>query len=253
MSDILDQVLHKRMMKRWARIARDADALDLENLRAIRGRAREIRRRLDRVLFVADGRLTLPLIGSNAIQRPLGCDWAYRPEIWRGPITPVGAVAVDSRTPVGDEAQVYHDCERSELTYRQIRNNRAEDIAPFGFRMDVFRFDGSFLSLAIDLPAEAADGLTRRHIIRFSTAVELEKPLEIYARLNIRHGPNTEQMVRQLDLSEDELTVEFDLAYAKISEKRVEKLWLDIIFEGPEMNQIILRDVTLSRRPRAEI
>ena len=47
--------------------------------------------------------------------------------------------------------------------------------------------------------------------------------------------------------------VEFDLAYSKINEKRVEKLWVDLIFEGPEMNQIILRDVTFSRRPRAEL
>ena len=47
--------------------------------------------------------------------------------------------------------------------------------------------------------------------------------------------------------------VEFDLTYTKINEKRVEKLWIDLIFEGPEMNQIILRDVTVSRRPRAEL
>jgi hypothetical protein len=30
-------------------------------------------------------------------------------------------------------------------------------------------------------------------------------------------------------------------------------MWIDLIFEGPEMNQITLRDVTLSRRPRAEL
>ena len=30
-------------------------------------------------------------------------------------------------------------------------------------------------------------------------------------------------------------------------------MWVDLIFEGPEMNQIILRDVTFSRRPRAEV
>ena len=47
--------------------------------------------------------------------------------------------------------------------------------------------------------------------------------------------------------------VEFDLAYTKLNEKRVEKLWLDLIFEGPEMNQVTLRDLTFSRRPRAEL
>jgi hypothetical protein len=41
------------------------------------------------------------------------------------------------------------------------------------------------------------------------------------------------------------------LAYSIINEKRVEKAWIDLIFEGPEMNQVILRDLTFTRRPRA--
>jgi hypothetical protein len=81
----------------------------------------------------------------------------------------------------------------------------------------------------------------------------VEKPLEIFARLNIKHGPNIEQIVRELPMMGEEVMVEFDLAYTKINEKRVERLWLDLIFEGPEMNQITLRDVTFSRRPRAEL
>ncbi len=67
------------------------------------------------------------------------------------------------------------------------------------------------------------------------------------------HGPNVEQIVREMPLNAQEVMVEFDLGYSKMNEKRVEKLWIDLIFEGPEMNQIILRDVTLTRRPRAEL
>ena len=47
--------------------------------------------------------------------------------------------------------------------------------------------------------------------------------------------------------------VEFDLAYSNMNERRVEAAWIDLIFEGPEMNQIVLRDLTFSRRPRAQI
>ena len=89
--------------------------------------------------------------------------------------------------------------------------------------------------------------------MRLETSVETEKPLEIFARLNIRHGPNTEQIVRELPAGDGEAWIEFDLAYTNINERRIDRMWLDLIFEGPEMNQIILRDVTLSRRPRAEI
>jgi uncharacterized protein DUF6478 len=126
-------------------------------------------------------------------------------------------------------------------------------MAPFGLRMDVFRFDGSFLSLVIDLPEKATEGLKKTHLIRLNAIVEVEKPLEIFARINIKHGPNTEQIVRELPLDQQDVTVEFDLAYSRLSEKRIENAWLDLIFEGPEMNQVVLRDLTFARYPRAEI
>ena len=119
-----------------------------------------MRRQLDRLIHVAEGRLALPVIGSNAIPRPLGTDWAWRPDLWRGPIAGAGLCVgrqQDSCSATG--ITVFHDCRRSELTVRQIRNTREADLAPFGVRMDVFRFDGSFLSLVIDLPDEAARGL----------------------------------------------------------------------------------------------
>jgi hypothetical protein len=93
----------------------------------------------------------------------------------------------------------------------------------------------------------------RCHLLRMEVIVEVEKPLEIFARLNVRHGPNTEQIVRELPLSDDKIMVEFDLAYTKLNEKRVEAMWIDLIFEGPEMNQVTLRDLTFSRNPRAEL
>jgi len=253
MNSIIDRVFHKRVLRRWGRTVRRAQTADLLTLRAMRTRAKEIRRRLDEVLYVADGRLTLPLIGTNAIQKPLHADWAYRPELWRGPLNPPGMAAIETKSMIGSEVTLYHDCRVSELTIRQIRNSREEDLAPFGLRMDVFRFDGSFLSLVIELPDDAVIGLQRLHLVRFTAVVEMEQPLEIFARLNIKHGPNTEQIVRELPLNEEEVVVEFDLAYTNLNEKRIDRVWVDLIFEGPEMNQIVLRDVTLTRRPRAEI
>jgi uncharacterized protein DUF6478 len=250
---LIDGVFHRRVLRRWNRAARSADRQGFEALRTLRTRAREIRRHLDRVIHVAEGRLTLPAVGSNAIVKPLYTDWAYRPELWRGPVSPLGMVAVESKTEYGQEVKVFHDCKITELTLRQVRNSRESDLAPFGLRMDVFRFDGSFLSLVVELPDSAVQGLERRHLIRLTVVVEVEKPLEIFARLNVKHGPNVEQIVRELPLGEDEVLVEFDLAYTKMNEKRLERIWLDLIFEGAEMNQIVLRDVALTRRPRAEM
>lgn len=248
----LDRLLFRRALARWSRRA-DTPGMALSELRALRGVARQTRRQIDRVLHEAEYRLALPVIGSNSFRRLPGTDWAWRPDLWKGPIPVPGMASVQGRSLISAGTTLFHDCRRSELTVRQIRNAREEDVAPFGFRMDVFRFDGSFLSLVLDLPEEAAQGLKLRHLIRLDAIVEMEKPLEIFVRLNIKHGPNVEQVVRELPLSGDEMMVEFDLAYTRVNEKRVEKLWIDLIFEGPEMNQVIIRDLTISRRPRAEL
>lgn len=252
-SRLMERFLNRLATARWKRRARDAETCDLERLRDLRNQGRELHYALRRLSFVAQSRLALPLIGSNAMQLPLYTDWSYRPEIWRGPIVPRGGAAVPSKTPIGSEAVLYHDCSDSELTFRQIRNSAESDLAPFALDLDVFRFDGSFLSLSIALPSDVLDGLGKRHIIRLDTVTKTEYPIEIFARLNIKHGPNHEEIVREIPKDGENVFVEFDLAYTGLDEGRVEKLWLDLIFEGPQMNQILLRDVTLSRRPRAEL
>jgi len=249
----LMKLLGKRVRAYWAQAARAAPTADLATLRRQRGEARILRQKLDELTYVADSRLALPRLGSTSFPRPVGTDWSWRPQLWRGALPVGGMASVPTRTPLGEEVTVFHDCQVSELTLRQLRNKREADLAPFGLRLDVFRFDGSFLSLVLDLPQAACDGLRKRHLIRLDVIVEMEKPLEIFARLNIRHGPNTEQIVRELPLHEAQVMVEFDLAYTKLNEKRIDSMWLDLIFEGPEMNQVTVRDITFCRIPRAEL
>ncbi|MBY6164504.1 hypothetical protein KUW14_01480 [Pseudooceanicola nitratireducens] len=257
---LLDRWRTQAELRRWKTTARAARTMPLSDLRATRARARSLRQPLDDLLHAAESRLALPVIGSNVFPLPHGTDWSWRPELWRGPIAEHGIASAPSKSRLGHEITLHHDCIRSELSLRQIRNTRAEDLAPFGLRMDVFAFDGSFLSLVVELPPEALQGLKASHLIRLTMRVELEKPLEIFARLNIKHGPNTEQIVREFPISAsapghtpaEENMIEFDLAYADLNEDRLENAWLDLIFEGPEMNQVTLRDLTLARCPRAE-
>lgn len=253
MAGFFDLFFHARTVRRWARAAREAPTASLTKLKGQRTRARQLRAHLDRLLHVADGRLALPKVHTGQFQKPHGTDWAWRPEAWRGPMAVPGLAAAPTRAPFGGEVTLFHDCDVSEVTLRQIRNLRPDDLAAYGIRLDVFRFDGSFLSLVIDLPEEAAKGLSKNHLVRVNTIIESEKPLEIFARLNVRHGPNTEQVVRELPLHEEDVRVDFDLAYSKLNERRIEKVWLDLIFEAPEMNQVILRDVTFARYMRASI
>jgi hypothetical protein len=249
----IDGMTHRLALRKWRQAARKAPMMPLSALRQHRTRARRLMSALTEVISVAEYRLALPMIGSDSFAKPHGTDWSWRPELWRTPLPVPGLASVPSRARLGGEVTLFHDCTRSELSLRQLRNTREADLAPFGLRMDVFAFDGSFLSLVLDLPPQAVEGLRRRHLIRMDTIVELEKPLEIFARLNIRHGPNSEQIVREVPLHEETIMVEFDLAYTNLNEKRVERAWIDLIFENPQMSQVVLRDLTFSRRPRADL
>ena len=248
---LFDRLAQRSSTHRWARAAVDADTADLGDLHSMRSKARLLRSHLDKLIGKADERLAMPAIGSANVVRPHNSDWAWRPELWRGSLRQSGISSVTTKSKLGREVALFHDCKLRELSLRQLRNLRERDIAPYGLRMDVFRFDGSFLSLVVDLPHDAIKGLRKNHLIGMNTIVETEKELEIFARLNIKHGPNTEQIICELPLTQDDTTVEFDLAYTNLNEKRVDSAWVDLIFEGPEMNQVTLRDMTFSRRPRA--
>jgi hypothetical protein len=245
------KLLQRLMLSRFAGWAKQADTADLPELRRMRNLARQVRIQIDRLLATADNRLALPRIGTATFPKPSGTDWAWRPDLWNRPLSAPGIAAIETKVKFGDEITIFHDYRESELTLRQIRNQRESDLAPYGLRMDVFGFDGSFLSLAVELPTSGAQGLHKQHLLRVEARIECERPLEIFARLNVRHGPNTEQFVRELDLGTGEPMVEFDLAFSKLNEKRVEGMWLDLIFENPEMSHVTIHDLTFCRHPRA--
>lgn len=179
----------------------------------------------------------------------LHVDWSFRPSPWHGPISPPDLVAPGSEARVAADTVLFHDCRLSQITLRQ---QPASDGA-WPIALEVQEFEGTYLSLAIELPLEAADGLERRHVIGVRTAIDAGGPLDTYVRLNIRHGPNTEQIVRELSGDEADHVIEFDLAYSRLNERRVQRLWIDLIFESPRMTRAVIRDLTLWRRPRAEL
>ncbi|MCX7644239.1 MAG: DUF6478 family protein [Rhodobacteraceae bacterium] len=250
---LLDRLAEARVLRHWRRAGAAAPAADLGTLRAQRGRARRLRRELDRVIDVAEGRLALPAVGSNAMSRPPGADWLWRPDPWRFPIAPRGQAGAGMRTPVCPGMSLFHDCPMAEITVRQDRNARPGDLAPFGLAIETFGFAGRFLSLAIDLPEDAIRGLSARHVIRVEAEVECERPTGLLFRLNLRQGPNAEQILAHVAEAGRNAVAEFDLAYGNLRAAPIDKLWLDLMIDRPAMNAVRLRDLRFSRRPRAEL
>lgn len=253
MGRILDRYIHRKILGRWQRAARQAADAGQPQLRLQRDQARALRTHLDRLIHVAEGRLAHPQIGSMQFPKPMGTDWSWRPDLWRGPLAQPGVASARRKAVLDEQVTLFHDCPQSEIAARQIRNGQERDLAPFSLSIEVFSFDGSFLSLSVELPPEAGQGLTRQHLMRVDTLIDSERPTGLFARLNIQHGPNTEQVLRQMDLSGTSNAVDFDLAHLPLNERRIEKIWLDLIIENPDMNRIVMRDLTLCRHHRADL
>ncbi len=111
---------------------------------------------------------------------------------------------------------------------------------------------GQFASLAIEVPATLRSQLVPRHILRLSSALESSHPLQFYARLNLRHGPDTDVITRALPNSAPTCTADFDLATTGVGSRPLQHLWLDLIFENPSSATVTLSDVAISLHPRAE-
>lgn len=249
----IQRVLHRRMLARWTKAARNAADADLSVLRAQRQQARQLRAPLQELTHIADSRLALPRIGSNSFHRPAGTDWAWRPAPWRAALPQRGVAPALNKSALGSDVTLFHDCKTTEIALRQVRNTHEHDLAPFGVALEVFRFDGNFLSLVVDLPNTACAGLRKRHLIRLSAVITTEMPITVLARLNVKHGPNTDQDLKRLELENQEITAEYDLAYGQINEARIERVWVDLMFENPQMNLIAIRDLTFCRFPRAAL
>ncbi|SFH09333.1 hypothetical protein SAMN04488020_106219 [Palleronia marisminoris] len=246
-----DARAHRRELRRWEALADRIDGMDAVALAATRQQAMDLRAALDRTLALAERRLS-SAVGQGEPEGPRDSDWVWRPSLFRTRLPVPGHAGVTSDTPLGDAAKVFHDCTLSEISVSQ-RPGLGRAAAPFVLAVEVLDFEGSFLSLAVDLPPAATEGLTLSHIIQLSMTVEAERPIAIFARLNVKHGPNVEQMVRELDLPEAAAELEFDLAYSGIAEARAERAWIDIIFDDPRMNRVEFGDMVVSRRLRAEV
>ncbi len=192
----------------------------------------------------APDRRTGPEDDGQAIRRPSGTDWAWRPLPWRGPVAGAEILSPTAGTPISADTRVFHDCPRSDLAVR---------LTPADVGIAVLSFAGSYLSLAIDLPEAAVAGLRPTHLIRCEARVAAHMPAPMTVRLNLQRGPNTERLVRAIPAGTADVVVEFDLAALPATGTRVEKIWVDLIWERPGPMALTILDVTFTRRPRAAL
>lgn len=252
----LQSLRSRRAMRRWAHAARSGGDLSHRDLARLAPVAREVASHASSFLRAADRKLLGPTIGDTQIDRPSQCDWAWRAGPWAEAMCPATIAGVTGGTVLTDGVRLFHDCPLAEITLRQMPASSGAAPAPYVLSMDALGFEGSFLSLAMDLPEEGATTLSRSHILVLTAKMQMEREAEVFARLNIRQGPNTEQLVSELrpgDRPDGTVTAEFDLGFHDIKPAKLETAWIDLIFDKPAMNLVRIDDFTVTRRPRADI
>ncbi|TXB68474.1 hypothetical protein FQV27_10755 [Paracoccus aurantiacus] len=253
----IERMQRLRAEEQWARLSAGALRLRQSRLGGLRDEAMSLRRHLDRFLTQSDRRVASARADIDRVPLPGGTDWRWRPDFMVVPVSPSGVAAPENASRIAEGVAVWHDCPERALILRQVRNTRAGELAAYGLQVEVMGFGGSFMSLSIDLPRDALTNLTRDHIIRVETTIEPEAGTELYYRLNIGNGPNTEELLRHVGELQAgrmaHLVTEFDLAQTQMNEKRLEKIWLDLIVENPRMTAVTIREMILSRHPRAHI
>ncbi len=253
---LLESLRSRRALRRWRRAAEAGGTMDIATLAQVAPLARDVAFHARRLAEAADARLGGPRIGQAMIGRPAQCDWAWRPAPWSSALTPVAVAGAVGGTRLAEGVTLFHDCPLAEITLRQSHATDPLRDAPYTLTLDALGFRGSFLSLALDLPGSGATTLRSSHIVIVTTTLRMERSAGLFVRLNVRQGPNTEQLVselRPLDGPGGPLGAEFDLGFSDINPTRLEAAWIDLIFERPEMNLVAIDDLTVARRPRAAL
>lgn len=239
----------------WARLADRLDRRPRPVDPALREQAQALHRSLSRFLQASDP-LMLPRIGLAPDDLPAGADWHWRPRLLCGQISPGAVAAPRSGHRLGEDAALWHDCPHDALILRQLARPRPGQAACYGLQIEMMGAFCGFLSLALDLPGDGLEGLGPDRVLHLDAVMDAERPITLYARINLVQGPNTETMLRQLGHPVEgpgaRRQADFDLAYAGLANRPVDRAWLDLIFEAPRRNAVILDDLLVSRRRRAQ-
>ncbi|MEL6679045.1 MAG: DUF6478 family protein [Pseudomonadota bacterium] len=228
----------------WARWGTPEPNLSTHSLRRIRRQARVGADTLRAVERAAQAALTGPEAVAGSCAPTRDAEGFTRPAVFDGNVDAAFHEAPESGLALGPDITLHHDL--SDATFSIALRSR-------GLVIEGYEVRGSFLSLALALPEADAPRTTRDRLVRLAYDFDMELAGPVFARLNLRHGPNVEQITRALDLEAAETWVEFDVFYTEYEPARGTGLWIDLIFEPPRMNRITIRDLAIMRRPRISL
>jgi hypothetical protein len=181
------------------------------------------------------------------IDAPPQADWAWRPALWQGPLDPPERAATGLRTVLTAGAALHHDGQATRL--RLVQTAAAGPGAPFAVTL---RHEGAapgFVSLALDLPADACPATAPHHLIRAAVRLSPADGTRAYLRLTCLRGPNADSRTAGLAPVDGLCHATIDLHGMSVAVLPPGRMWIDLIFEVPE-GPVAITDVQLARVPR---
>ncbi|QPH52952.1 DUF6478 family protein [Pontivivens ytuae] len=233
----------------WTRRLTRAEGVEAKVLRRWRAQSRRLLRLTRTLDELATRRLNGPVSTSAVIEVPPDATMVFRPALLATAQEPAGHAGPASNTAVAPGVTLFHDMPRADALIRQ----RPGPDGRHACEIELWGGGGSFLSLALALPEAEAQATRREDLIRLAYDIGAEHPTEIFARLNLSHGPNVEEVVRQVDLRAGTNWLEFDVFYTDFEPERVNEIWIDLMFDPRTANRITLRDILILRRPRLSL
>lgn len=176
---------------------------------------------------------------------PPKTQWGYTPRLWDSSAHEISGNILTG-TELAENVTLHHDGIGSNFTIRPPATGVGLD---FGFE----DFNGSFMSIAFGFPETAAKSIGRHDLLRISMTSSADENFQAYARLNLRHGPNNEQIIRMIDIGKGEGFAEFDIFYTEFEPNRASDAWIDLIINEPTGRKFSLSEVIILRRVRASL
>lgn len=183
----------------------------------------------------------------DGFQVPPKTQWAFTPALQTAVSSNGIAGHILTGTELGPHVSLHHEVEGAEFAIE-----RPEDYGT-GLVFDFSDFSGTFFSLAFALPEDGVLALGRQDLLRIILTTRAEQPFQAYARLNLCHGPNTEQIVRMIEIGAGESFAEFDIFYTEFEQKRATSAWVDLIINDPAHKRLALEQAIILRRARASL
>ena len=197
----LGRAISTASFKFWRRRLQRAAREKTAKLRQQRREALTLQTQLADVLERINDELHHRLGDSKTYRHGSNMLWSWRPELWTVPCPSRSGPVVQSGARLTSNTKVFFDGGDCAVIFKQLRNDISQGFAPYGVALELFQFDGSFLSLAIDLSDSLCGTFAKDELIGLSGEIFAERATGFTVRLNIKHGPNTEQLIQAHDLN----------------------------------------------------